>query len=188
MMESSMDMGAPMMESSMGMDSDSNENASWGDHGSSGSADFQCLPYFFLTGVEAGSSNGCWNGRVLSSISDPTCTVKCMSGYSGSSGTITCDSNGLLSEDITCTENVPMMENSMDMDSDSNENASWGDNGSFGFGGCEGCPTQWNGDAVCDMHCQSCSHFWTDNVFDGGDCDNQPRFGIQLVRKNLEDC
>merc|ERR1719300_458480 len=77
-MMGSMDMGAPMMESSMDMDSNDD-----GSNGSSGSADFQCLPYFFLTGVEAGSSNGCWNGRVLSSISDPTCTVQCMSGYSG---------------------------------------------------------------------------------------------------------
>merc|ERR1719461_994259 len=128
MMDSSMDMGAPMMESSMHMDSndDSNDAGSWGHNGP---YDIQCLPYVFLTGVDAGSSNGCWQGRVLSSISDPTCTVKCMEGYSGSSGTITCDSNGMLSGDITCTMDMgsPMMESSMDMDSndDSNDAGSW---------------------------------------------------------------
>merc|ERR1719461_413131 len=68
MIDSSMDMGAPMMDSSMHMDSndDSNDAGSWRHNGP---YDLQCLPYIFLTGVDAGSSNGCWQGRVLSSIS-----------------------------------------------------------------------------------------------------------------------
>eukprot|EP01063_Lacrimia_lanifica_P000849 TRINITY_DN1041_c0_g1_i11.p1 TRINITY_DN1041_c0_g1~~TRINITY_DN1041_c0_g1_i11.p1 ORF type:complete len:1910 (+),score=93.60 TRINITY_DN1041_c0_g1_i11:51-5780(+) len=51
-----------------------------------------CQPFSLPEGAEAGLSNGCGEGEVLSPFSNPSCTVKCKDGYDGTSTVITCPS------------------------------------------------------------------------------------------------
>ena len=67
----------------------------------------------FPTGVEGGSSDPCKPAASfqLSSIADPSCTLKCKAGYEqkGGSGksTLQCGKDGKLSGALTCTGELP---------------------------------------------------------------------------------
>ena len=69
----------------------------------------------FPTGVEGGSSDPCKpaNAFQLSSIADPSCTLKCKAGYEqkGGSGasTLQCGKDGRLSGALTCTGELPYL-------------------------------------------------------------------------------
>ena len=73
-------------------------------------AEVKCRAYkTFPTGVEGGSSDPCKPDLYfqLSSITDPSCSLKCKAGYEqkGGSGasTLQCGNDGKLSGALTCT-------------------------------------------------------------------------------------
>ena len=67
----------------------------------------------FPTGVEGGSNDPCKPGASfrLSSIDDPSCSLKCEAGYEEKGGsntsTLECDKDGKLSGALTCTGGLP---------------------------------------------------------------------------------
>ena len=74
------------------------------------STEVKCPAYTtFPTGVEGGSSDPCkpTASFQLSSTTDPSCSLKCKTGYEqkGGSGasTLRCDKDGKLSGALTCT-------------------------------------------------------------------------------------
>eukprot|EP01064_Diplonema_japonicum_P022005 TRINITY_DN3161_c0_g1_i1.p1 TRINITY_DN3161_c0_g1~~TRINITY_DN3161_c0_g1_i1.p1 ORF type:complete len:2279 (+),score=377.70 TRINITY_DN3161_c0_g1_i1:49-6837(+) len=67
----------------------------------------QCAAYAFPTGVIGGMGTPCVNNGQLTSTTNPTCSLQCDTGYSGSAGTLTCASNANDGDSptggITCT-------------------------------------------------------------------------------------
>eukprot|EP01065_Artemidia_motanka_P039468 TRINITY_DN4839_c1_g2_i1.p1 TRINITY_DN4839_c1_g2~~TRINITY_DN4839_c1_g2_i1.p1 ORF type:complete len:2819 (+),score=723.41 TRINITY_DN4839_c1_g2_i1:209-8665(+) len=58
-------------------------------------AETRCAAYTFPAGVEGGATDPCTSGIRLSPTTDPTCTLRCSTGYSGSAATLTCPADAI---------------------------------------------------------------------------------------------
>lgn len=64
----------------------------------------KCSAYAFTTGVQSGETNGCVDGGRLEQ--GQSCTLRCMDGYTGADGTVSCDDDAANDDapdvDISC--------------------------------------------------------------------------------------